>query len=135
MFRQIASAIGRRFVRQAVSASAQKASGGAVDPKFGLRLLRDSRVPVKSKLAALALGLGAVFVLEILELPLQTALMFLLPVLGIAADFAIDGVELLAGPLLVASLTLQWIAPRAIVDQIRAEGDGRVYQAAYVKQP
>jgi hypothetical protein len=133
MFRQIASAVGRRFVRQAVSASAQKASGGAIDPKFGMRLLRDGRVPIKSKLAALALGLGAVFVLEILELPLQT-LLFLLPVVGIAADFAIDGVELLAGPLLVASLTLQWIAPRDIVEQIRAEADGHVYQAAYVER-
>jgi hypothetical protein len=28
-------------------------------------------VPVKAKIAAFALGLGAVFVLEILELPLQ----------------------------------------------------------------
>ena len=133
MFHQIASLIGRHFVRRAVATGAQKASGGAIDPKFGMKLLRDARVPVKSKIAALALGLGAVFVLEILELPLQTALMFLLPVIGLAADFALDGVELLAGPLLVASLTLQWIAPRDVVDQIRAEGDGRLFETAPIK--
>jgi hypothetical protein len=133
MIRQIASAIGRRFLRQAVTSAVPKASGGVIDPKFGFRLLRDSRVPTKSKITALALGLGAVFLLEILELPLQTAMMLFLPLLGIAADFAIDGVELLAGPVLVASLTLQWIAPRTIVEQIRAEGDGRVYEAAHVK--
>ncbi len=133
MFRQIASSVGRHFMRRVVASNVQKASGGAIDPKFGLRLLRDSRVPTKSKLAALALGLGVIFVLNILELPLEAALAFLLPVIGVATDVAFNGFELLAGPLLIASITLQWIAPRDIVDKIRAESEGRVYEAAPIK--
>lgn len=129
MIRQIASFLGRQLLRRAVATGAQQASGGAIDPKFGFRLLRDSRVPIKTKMLALGLGLCAVFVLEILELPLQAVLMLLLPLVGLAADFAIDGVEMLAGPLLVASLTLPWLAPRDVVEEIRAEYEGRVYQA------
>jgi hypothetical protein len=53
----------------------------------------------------------------------------LLPVVGVVADFAIDGIEILAGPLLVATLALPYLAPRDLVEQIRAEGDGHVYQA------
>lgn len=131
MIRHIAGFLGRRLLGRAVASGVQGASGGAIDPKFGFRLLRDGRVPVKSKISALALGVGAVLVLEILELPLQTALMLLLPIVGMAADFALDGVEILAGPLLVASLTLPYLAPRDIVEQIRAEGQpqGQVYEA------
>lgn len=131
MIRHIASFLGRRLLGRAVASSVQGASGGALDFKLGLRLLRDSRVPLKSKIGGLGLGLGAVFILEILELPLQTALM-LLPFVGIAADLALDGVELLAGPIIVASLVLPYLAPREIVEQIRAEGQpqGQVYEAS-----
>lgn len=128
MIRQIASFLGRHLLRRTVGTGVQQMSGGAIDPKFGLRLLRDARVPNKTKVLALGLGLGAVMVLEILELPLQLALTILLPFFGLAADLAIDGVELLAGPLLVASLTLPWLAPREVVEEIRAEHEGRVYQ-------
>lgn len=132
MIRQIATFVGRHLLRQAVAGGAGKLAGGAIDPKFGLKLLRDKRVPLQPKIAAFALGLGAVFVLEILELPLQMALMILLPIVGLAADLALDGVEILAGPLLVATLTLPYLAPRDIVDQIRVEAEqtdsqGRVY--------
>ncbi|PQV62493.1 hypothetical protein B1R32_1316 [Abditibacterium utsteinense] len=137
MIRQIATFVGRHFLRQAVASGAQKTLGNALDPKFGLKLLRDRRIPLKSKVAAFALGLGAVVVLEILELPLQTALALLLPFIGLAADFALDGVELLAGPLLFATLMLPYLAPRDIVEQIRAEAgqtdsQGRVYVTAPV---
>ncbi len=137
MIRQVASFVGRYFLRQAASNGVRQVAGNALDPKFGLKLLRDGRVPLKSKMAAFALGLGAVFVLEILELPLQTALMLLLPFVGLAADFALDGIEILAGPLLFATLTLPYLAPREIVEQIRAEADnqGRVYVAASAPAP
>lgn len=134
MIRQISNLIGRFLLRKAVSGGATKIVGNALDPKFGLKLLRDKRVPTKAKISAFALGLGAVFVLEILELPLQTALMLLLPFVGLAADFALDGIELLAGPLLVATLTLPYLAPRDIVEQIRAEGEGHVYQAVPINK-
>lgn len=135
MIRQIATLLGRHLFRKAVSGGAAKVAGRSLDPKFGLKLLRDSRVPSKAKISAFALGLGAVFVLEILELPLQLALTFLLPFVGLAADFAIDGIELLAGPLLVATLTLPYLAPREIVEQIRAESEGYVYQAVPINNP
>jgi len=135
MIRQFATLIGRHLLRKAVSGGAAKIAGNAIDPKFGLKLLRDARVPMKSKIAAFALGLAAVFVLEILELPLQTALWLLLPVVGMVADFAVDGIELLAGPLLVATITLPFLAPRDVVEQIRAEGDGTVYEAVPISQP
>lgn len=134
MIRQFATFLGRHLLRKAVAGGAAEIAGSGLDPKFGLKLLRDSRVPAKAKITAFALGLGAVFVLEILELPIQTALWLLLPFVGAAADFAIDGVELLAGPLLVATLTLPFLAPRDLVEQIRAEGDGHVYQAVPINK-
>jgi hypothetical protein len=45
----------------------------------------------------------------------------LLPVLGAMGDFVIDGAELVAGPLLLASALLPFVAPRPVVDQVRAE--------------
>jgi len=134
MIRQFATFLGRRLLRKAVAGGATTITGHALDPKFGLKLLRDKRVPVKAKIAAFALGLGAVFLLEILELPLQTALWLLLPVVGAVADFAIDGIEILAGPLLVATLTLPYLVPHDLVEQIRAEGEGQVYQAVPINK-
>ena len=135
MIRQFSTLVGRFLLRKAVSGGANRIAGNALDPKFGLKLLRDGRIPVKSKIAAFGLGLAAAFVLEILELPIQTVLAILLPIVGLAADFAIDGVELLAGPLLVATLTLPYLAPRDLVAQIRAEGEGHVYQAVPINKP
>lgn len=135
MIRQVATFVGRYFLRQAVAGGANKLVGGALDPKFGLKLLRDKRVPVQPKIAAFALGLGAFLVLQILELPLEAALAVLLPFFGLAADIALNGVEFLAGPLLFTTLTLPYFAPREIVEQIRAEAantdsQGRVYVTA-----
>ena len=135
MIRQVATFVGRHFLRQAVAGGAQQFAGGALDPKFGLKLLRDKRVPLQPKVAAFALGLGAVFVLQILELPLEAALALFLPLLGLATDVALNGAELLAGPLLFATLALPYLAPRDVVEQIRAEAantdsQGRVYVAA-----
>lgn len=134
MIRQFSTLIGRFLLRKAVAGGAANVAGNFLDPKFGLKLLRDGRVPVKSKLAALALGLGAIFVLQILELPIEAALALLLPIVGVAADFALEGVELLAGPLLIATLTLPYLAPRDLVSQIRAEGEGQVYQAVPINK-
>jgi len=110
-----------------------------LDWRFGLQLLRDGRVPVRSKLGAFALGFAVLFALEVLELPVQTAVWTLLPVLGIALDFAVDGVEFLIVPSLVALLTLQFTTPKEIVSQLRGnrksgfdnfDSHGRVYDVA-----
>jgi hypothetical protein len=91
-----------------------------LDVKFGFALMRDHRIPLRSKAAALVLGLAITALVELLELPVEGLLSMLLPILGIAGDVVIDGAELIAGPLLLAAL-LPFLAPRDIITQIRAE--------------
>ncbi len=98
----------------------QSGVGRALDWKLGLRLLRDRRVASATKMLSLGIGVGALIVLEALELPLQSALALLIPVLGLAADFALDGIELLAVPFFVATLALPFLAPRELVDEVRS---------------
>lgn len=52
---------------------------------------------------------------------LEGVLAFLVPVVGVAGDVAIDGAEAVLGPVLVATLLLPYLAPPALVRQIRAE--------------
>jgi hypothetical protein len=92
----------------------------ALDWKLGLRLLRDRRVPATTKLLSFGLGIGALIALEAFELPFETALALLVPVLGLAADFALDGIELLSVPFFVATLALPFLAPREVVDEVRS---------------
>ncbi len=138
MLRFLLVHLGHRFVSQS-GVSRQ------LDWKLGLRLLRDRRVPSATKLASFGLGIVALVALETLELPLQSALALLVPVLGLAADFALDGIELLAVPFFVATLALPFLAPRDVVDEVRtgmnpqhvkvpisnpnAHGSGHVYDA------
>ncbi len=140
MLRLLLTHLGHRFLKQSVA-------GRVLDWKLGLRLLRDRRVPGSTKVLSMGLGLGALVVLEVLELPLQTALALLVPVLGLAADFALDGIELLAVPFFVSTLLLPFLAPREVVEQVRGQsepqpvpvennppradgfGSGRVYDA------
>ena len=109
------------------------------DWRLGLRLMRDGRVPARCKVQAGLLGVLALVALEVLELPVQAALWALLPILGFAADFAIDGIELLIIPFLIATVALPFLAPRAVVDGIRkgrsgnypnTDEHGRVYDAS-----
>jgi hypothetical protein len=95
-----------------------------LDVKLGLALMRDHRVPWRAKLAALLLGVGITGLVEVLELPVEGLLSMLLPILGAAGDLALDGAELVAGPILLASLLLPFVAPREVVARIRAERAG-----------
>jgi hypothetical protein len=92
-----------------------------LDVKLGFALMRDRRVPLRSKVLATLLGLAITGIVEFLEIPLEGVLAMLLPVLGAMGDFVIDGAELVAGPLLLASALLPFVAPRPVVDQVRAE--------------
>ena len=126
--------LGRAFAHFLASPSAKK----LLDWRLGLQLLRDRRVPLKSKFSAVALGFAALLILEIAQMPLQLALYTLLPILGIAIDFASDGLELLIIPSIVALLAMQFVTPREIVERIRGgaefsdtfDAQGRVYEAA-----
>ena len=89
--------------------------------QLGYALLRDRRVPLRSKLMALAIGVGVVGFTELLQIPLESLFAVILPILGIAGDVALDGVEAIFGPLLIATLLLPYLAPDPIVQQIRFE--------------
>ncbi|BCM93596.1 hypothetical protein IAD21_05487 [Abditibacteriota bacterium] len=116
MLRLLLTHLGHHFLKNSEAAR-------FLDWKLGLRLLRDRRVPTSAKFFSLVLGLSTLFVLEFLELPIETALALLVPVLGLAADFALDGIELLAVPFFVATLILPFLAPRDIVAQLRGESE------------
>jgi hypothetical protein len=92
-----------------------------MDIALGYALLRDRRVSLRAKLLALGIGAAVVSGIELLQIPLEGVLAFLLPVVGVAGDVAIDGAEAILGPVLVATLLLPYLAPPALVRQIRAE--------------
>ena len=88
---------------------------------LGYALLRDRRVSLRTKLVALGAGLAVVGVIELLQVPLESALALFLPIVGAAGDVALDGAEALVIPVLVATLLMPHLAPPAIVQQLRAE--------------
>lgn len=114
MLRLLLTHLGHHFFKNSNAAR-------LLDWKLGLRLLRDRRVPTSAKFLSLLIGAGALLALEVFELPLQAALALLVPLLGLAADFALDGIELVAVPFFVATLTLPFLAPREVVAQLRGE--------------
>lgn len=93
---------------------------------LGYALLRDRRVPIRTKLIALGIGAAAVGAIELLELPVEGLVAALLPFLGAAGDLALDGAEAVIGPILIATLLLPYLAPADLVRQIRAETQGIV---------
>ena len=92
-----------------------------LDVKFGFALMRDHRIPLRAKAISVLLGLAITGLVEVLEIPVEGLLTFLLPILGAAGDVVVDGAELIAGPLLLAALLLPFLAPREVVDRIRSE--------------
>jgi hypothetical protein len=92
---------------------------------LGYALLRDRRVSLRPKLVALGVGLAAVGLIELLQLPFESVLALLLPAVGAAGDIAVDGVEAVVVPVLVATLLMPYLAPPSIVQQLRAERAAR----------
>ena len=74
-------------------------------------MLRDQNIPVGAKGVALGLGVALTALLVSLEVPLETLIGFVLPIVGIAGDVLIDGAEMIIGPLLFASLILPFVVP------------------------
>ena len=95
--------------------------GKWMDLQLGYALLRDGRVSIKTKGLAFAIGVTAVAVLELLEIPLEEIFAMIVPLLGGLGDIALDGVEAVFGPLLLALVLLPYLAPRAVVKEIRRE--------------
>jgi len=113
--------LGVRALKSAVSGGRRPP---LLDFGLGFSLFRDRRVAVSNKAVALLLGMGALVVLTALELPVEAIIAALLNLPGIGLDMVIEGVEIIAGPLLFASLFLTRLAPREIVERIRAERYG-----------
>jgi hypothetical protein len=95
-----------------------------LDMRLGFALMRDGRVPLRHKALAVVLGLGVTGIVELLEIPVEGILAALLPLLGVLGDFVVDGAEIVAGPLILATLLLPFIAPHAVVEQIHSERSG-----------
>ena len=90
---------------------------------IGYALLRDRRVPIRTKLIALGIGAAGVGAIELLQLPVEGVVAALLPLLGAAGDLALDGAEAVIGPVLIATFLLPHLVPADLVQQIRAEKD------------
>jgi hypothetical protein len=88
---------------------------------LGYALLRDRRVPIRTKLIALGIGAAGVGAIELLQLPLEGVFAALLPLVGAAGDLTLDGAEAVIGPVLIATLLLPHLAPTDLVRQVRAE--------------
>ena len=94
--------------------------GKLFDFKLGYTLLFDRRVPLLYKITAFGIGYASVAILGFLEFPVEE-IIALVPFLGIVGDVAIDGLEAVYVPFLLACLMLPHLAPSTVVDVIRRE--------------
>jgi hypothetical protein len=95
-----------------------------MDVQLGYAVLRDRRVPIRPKLVVLAIGAAVVGFRELLQIPLESLFAVILPIVGIAGDIVLDGVEAVFGPILIATLLLPYLAPEPIWRR-PGKGDGR----------
>jgi hypothetical protein len=93
---------------------------------LGYALLRDRRVSLRPKFMALGAGLLVLGLLEALQIPLESVLAFVLPGVGAAGDIALDGVEAVVVPVLVATLLMPYLAPPGIVQELRTQHATRI---------
>lgn len=84
-------------------------NGAPLDPRRGWSLLRDRDVAVADKIIALGMGVVLTAVLTAAEIPVEAIVGLFLPVLGVGADLLFDGMEMVIGPVLFASLLMPHI--------------------------
>lgn len=109
----MANLIVRRALHKAAAGEAHRR--GWLNFRLGFALMRDRRVPILTKLAALASGVTLTAILIAIEFPLESLLGVLVPFLGAGLDLIVDGLEVVALPLLLSSLIIRWMAPKPIV--------------------
>lgn len=117
VFKRILNQVGRRAAQKAVSSHTRP--GGFLDLDLGFALMAGRRVPISSKVLALAVGFGLTLALVALEAPLEALVGVIFPILGVAADLMVDGLEIVVFPFLIACLVLPRIAPRFAVEAVR----------------
>ena len=100
--------------------------GSRFDIKLGFSLFKDKRISFWHKLFALGLGAGATGLCILFELPLESIIVGLLPILGLGVDLFADGAEAVVVTSIVGCLSLPFIAPKEIVHEIMAERKGLI---------
>ena len=97
------------------------ASQKLLDLKLGYALLCDRRVPLRCKVGAFVIGIAVLGILLSFEFPVEEILAMVIPFLGMVGDVGLDGVEAIIVPIGVACLLMPYVAPSAVVDQVRRE--------------
>ena len=108
--------------RIAHKAIANQMNGSPLDVKVGFKMLKDRRVPLRSKMLALGIGCAIVAALIALELPIESIVSAL--AFGLIPSVLLDGLEAIVGPVLFGCLLLPFFAPRQITQQIRLDRAG-----------
>jgi hypothetical protein len=125
--------LGERVAHKTIAQNSR--IGGLLDIKLGFAMLKDRRVPFRTKLLAVGAGAGLIALLIGLQMPLEWFLAIVLPVIGLVADVLTDGFEAVIGTLGVAALLLPHIAPKALTQQIRNERAGIIEEPVAVIAP
>jgi hypothetical protein len=132
MWGNVLKVVGRQAVHKAV---AHQAKRGKLNPRLGLALLRDKRVPFGVKFKAVVLALMGMLCLNILEIPAEMILMVALPMLGVPINIAWNGLENIVGPILLTALLLPFLAPKEIVEPALMVQDGSVIDVEHHAPP
>ncbi len=77
--------------------------------------MKDRRISVWTKLAAVGGGAAVTAILVGLEVPLEMLIGLLVPFLGVAVDIAFDGLELVVFPVLLSLVLIRWLAPKPLL--------------------
>ena len=96
-----------------------------VDLGLGFALMRDGRIPMRVKAMTLGIGAALTAALVAAELPLEAMLALAIPLAGAGVDMIVDGAEEAIGAMIISAILLPHMAPRDLVDQIRAERASR----------
>lgn len=68
--------------------------------------MKSASTPARLKILSLLVGIGLTGVLIGIEFPLEEVIALVVPVFGLAADFAVDGLEIVLAPMLLACCAL-----------------------------
>ena len=106
----------KQLVKIAGSQVAIQAVRRRIDIRLGFALLRDNRIPLVKKLLALLLGVIGMFLIQVLEIPIEVLTVILGSPFGLE-----DGIEAFIWPVVLASAILPYLTPMELVDQLRGE--------------
>jgi hypothetical protein len=106
----------RQLLKIAGTQAAAQAVRKRVDIALGFALLRDRRIPVSKKALALLLGVVGMFLIQLLEIPIELLTVILGNPMGLE-----DGIEAVVWPVMLACAFLPYLASRDLVTQIHQE--------------